>query len=413
MKTNSSTRSLALWAGLSLLCLATTASAEQFGLFSYRILSSPTGNPGEALETVQITSYPEDATGEVVIPTRIADKPVTSIGYDAFRSCRSLTSVTIPEGVTRIGGCAFLNCSGLTSVTIPISVTNIGESAFEDCTGLTSFAIPEGVTTIGEHAFGGCSGLTSFVVAPGNPAYAGADGVLFNKEMTILVNFPAGRGGDYTIPEGVTGIEANVFSGCVGLTSVTIPPSVSHIGYGAFVGCPGLTNISLGEGVTSIGSRAFYGCTGLTMVTIPSSVRTIGGEAFDDCPGLRRVEFLGESPSFGGVWRPYPGNLPGGGYGTWIPFSGNSTTISVAGSPPWPRIVDGFLTIRFDPSYRGFGYRVETSNDLAHWTGEGVTVSGRDADGLVTASVALGEMARYLRLVPRISFTNLYQPTTG
>ena len=63
---------------------------------------------------------------------------VTSIGFDAFYNCDSLTTITIPEGVTSIGYNAFENCSGLTSITISSSVTSIGNSAFLGCSGLTT-----------------------------------------------------------------------------------------------------------------------------------------------------------------------------------------------------------------------------------------------------------------------------------
>ncbi len=96
--------------------------------------------------TVEITGY-NDSDTEIVIPSEIEGKSVTSIGAWAFNGCTGLTSITIPDGVTSIGGYAFSGCTGLTSVTIPDSVTSIGDSAFYGCTGLTSITIPDSVTS--------------------------------------------------------------------------------------------------------------------------------------------------------------------------------------------------------------------------------------------------------------------------
>jgi len=89
-------------------------------------------------------------------------KPGTlTIATEAFYSCDSLTSVTIPDSVTSIVDYAFSYCGSLTSITIPDSVTNIGDSAFYYCTSLTSVTIPDSVTSIGDWAFEDCDSLTS------------------------------------------------------------------------------------------------------------------------------------------------------------------------------------------------------------------------------------------------------------
>jgi hypothetical protein len=83
-----------------------------------------------------------------------------------------------------------------------------------------------------------CSGLTDYIVHPDNPVFASLDGVLFNKDKTVLILCPEARQGDYVVPASVTKIEERAFYVCAGLTSVTVPASVVEIGEEAFCGCP-------------------------------------------------------------------------------------------------------------------------------------------------------------------------------
>ena len=113
--------------------------------------------------------------------------------------------------------------------------------------------------------------------------------MLFNKEKTTLLQYPAGSPEtSYTIPDGVTSIGNYAFQRCDSLTSVTIPNSVTSIGEYAFYECSALTSITIPDSVTSIGNWAFEDCTSLESIVIPDSVKSIGDRAFK-YSGLKTV----------------------------------------------------------------------------------------------------------------------------
>ena len=280
---------LAAFAAMVVLC-AVCAGAETYGDLEYSVLDDG---------TVEITDYNGSAK-TVDIPEKINGKSVTSIGDCAFRYCTSLKSITIPNSVMEIGSSAFSGCSSLTSITILNSVTEIGVYAFKGCTSLTSITIPNSVTNIGDSTFWGCSSLTAIYVAVDNKNYTSVNGVLFNKDKTALICYPAGKTDkSYNITNSVTSIGDYAFNGCSSLTSVTIPNSVTEIGGSAFVGCASLKSITMPNGVTSIGDMAFYKCSSLTSITIPDSVTSIGSSAFSDCSKLRSITIPNSVTSIG------------------------------------------------------------------------------------------------------------------
>ena len=188
------------------------------------------------------------------------------IGDRAFGSCSSLVLITIPSSVLMIGAEAFFNCTSLVLVTLSNGITSIENSAFSYCSALLSITIPNSVTTIGERVFTNCYKLTSINVESGNANYSAENGVLFNNDKTTLICCPAGKTGNYTVPNGVT-----------------------TIGNAAFYYCK-LISITLSNGVTTIGNSAFSSCYELTSITIPSSVITIGDWAFLECTNLASID---------------------------------------------------------------------------------------------------------------------------
>ena len=176
------------------------------------------------------------------INTIVIKEGVTSIGNSAFEECYNLTSVELPGTMTSIGDAAFYYCNSLPSIEFPNSVTSIGYDAFWYCLSFTSIEIPNSITNIEDGVFAYCPKLSTINVASDNPRYCAVDGVLFNKDTTLLVQYPAGRKGSYLIPDNVTTIGEASF-GSSSLTSIEIPSSVDSIGEYAFLGCSNLRNI--------------------------------------------------------------------------------------------------------------------------------------------------------------------------
>ena len=248
---------------------------------------------------------PEGREGRYTIPP-----DVKQLFPGAFDGCSLLTGVTIPKSVTLLSSIrVFSGCTLLTSAG-PVGSGCSMEFGWEDeipsyafCgSPVSTVTIPVSVTEIDPQAFSDCAELKEIRISDGNSAYCSVDGVLFSKDKTLLVRYPAGKETDsYTVPDGVTALGPYAFRDCVGLTEVRLPESVNAIGRYAFCSCTGLAAIAIPEGVTKLPDYAFYECTGLVTVRIPASVTEIDNSAFGICSALTDVYYVGTEEQWDAV----------------------------------------------------------------------------------------------------------------
>ena len=126
---------------------------------------------------------------------------------------------------------------------------------------ITSFTVPASISYLQCHE---CPNLTNFEVADGNQTYTAADGILYSKDMTELVSYPAAKPGEkYTVPSSVTAIAYGAFMSGSTLKTVEIPDAVQEIEWFAFCDFTSLQTITIGSGVTDIGEKAFHKCDDL------------------------------------------------------------------------------------------------------------------------------------------------------
>lgn len=289
-------------------------------------------------------------------------KKMKTVPENMFRDCLSLEKMKMPASVTMIKKKAFMNCEGLKTFTlgkkvyaigdrsfaysglerislnkklqfigngaflgtnlkkIKLSnrVTYIGNKLFSDCRKLKTVSIPASVKGINPGAFNNCIGLRSIRVAKENKHYCSQDGVLFNKNMTRLIQYPLHKEDEaYTTPATLEKIRARAFEGnrflkkvtvsagkigkyafsCMTkLSHVTIRPGTVKIADGAFLASRKLKTAELPDSVKEIGVSAFSK-TAIKKIHIPASLKSLGSDAFLDCD--RMMEFEGgTTPSY-------------------------------------------------------------------------------------------------------------------
>ena len=215
----------------------------------------------------------------VIVPSGVKE-----ISPEAFAGNEYVTDVIIENGVSKIGRDAFKNCSSLSSISIPDSVTMIGPSAFQSCQALSDVSVGSGLYDLGSGSFSDCDSLKTVAISSSNPYYTCANGAIYSKDGTRLVQYLSGHGAYlYSIPGNVTDIDRYAFWGADSVREIIVPGMSSIPDY-AFTNATGLEAIEFQIPTNSIGMRAVSGCPNLAQVSIPVSVADIDSTAFEGCP---------------------------------------------------------------------------------------------------------------------------------
>ena len=213
---------------------------------------------------------------------------IAKIGFRAFSGCSAITSLALPEAITEIYYFAFAE---LTEVKVPEAKESftVCANAFAGCKKLTgmgtpytsagktdenkylykkgtaylttedgktlayllktdaeTFEISKDIEKVADGAFARLTILKSITVAEGNANYTAENGVLYDKDKTTLIAYPAGKTDEaFALPESVTAVAPCAFAGNATLADVSLPASVKTLGESAFEGCGGLKVLTI------------------------------------------------------------------------------------------------------------------------------------------------------------------------
>ncbi len=234
------------------------------------------------------------------------------IGRNMFNRCKNLVSLKLPNSATKIDVVAVTGCEKLKELSLPASCETVIQGAIQSCKNLETIYLPKNVKYFIGSIFDGCQNLTEIIVDDDNPYFTSLEGVMFTKDMSKLIKYPAGiKQRSYTIPTNVqtigehafsysaleelelpsslTSIENFAFVGCKQLNVIAIPSSVTNLGPGAFQLCQNLSFVSLSPNIEKLNDYTFDNCISLADITIGSGTKEVNGSAFDNCSSLRAI----------------------------------------------------------------------------------------------------------------------------
>ena len=267
---------------------------------------------------------------------------VTKLTTNAFCGCTNLETVNFAENsrLQMLGGSAFKSCTSLKSITLPEGLTAISGNAFKYCRNLRNVYLPDTMSVIDNLAFTGLSGIT-FSVAKDSYAkrWVESHGFAYTeREPAVVASGVCGENltwsltsdgvltlegtgpmatyyGEANIPwhanralittvnvgAGVTKLTTNAFCGCTNLETVNFAENsqLQMLGGSVFKSCTSLKSITLPEGLTAISGNAFKYCRGLRYVSLPDSTRYIDELAFT---GLSGITFSVAKDSYAKNW---------------------------------------------------------------------------------------------------------------
>lgn len=247
---------------------------------------------------------PMDGVKKLIIP-----EGIEYVGQNCFDTSEDLEEVIIPTTLRNLGYCMFQNCEKLKSVYIPMDseLTSIEDFVFMDCYALDSFYIPQSVQEIKQGPWRNCKSLEELGIADDNYNFHVYEGVLYNRDRTHLIQYPAGKKDQaYYVGFGTQSIDNSAFYGNEYLSTVIFPASLD-----------------------SISHIAFYGCSILENIVFNDVIEFIGNSAFEKCSKLRKIQLYG-NPTY-----TYDG--PDDPYNTFEPY----TQINIEKEAPTPLLVKG------------------------------------------------------------------------
>ncbi len=187
---------------------------------------------------------------------------VRIIEESAFERCLNVSYLILPQSLKIIKKKAFNRCFNVSYVQFNSELEHIEQEAFGYCNKLKNVILNSKLIGIDSSAFNNCSQLASICISDTNEYYTETEGVLYNKDMSVLIRCPEGYRADIVIiPDSVTTIESWAFYKCTKLIDVILPRNIEFVRANAFKDCCNIKSISVFDSIKEFDISALDGWT--------------------------------------------------------------------------------------------------------------------------------------------------------
>ena len=223
------------------------------------------------------------------------------VGEAAWRSCRQLQVVHLPDTVVSLLHGAFSRCRILRVVIAP-GCQHFGAKVFEECCSLTQIGVTQCPSNIlapqaqlRPRVFQGCTALQRLDLGK-----EGRGPTYLNRSLPDCCFLEAVA---LYLPSDFNRIGTAACVSCQQLQTVDLSQTrVNALLGSTFAHCSQLQQLSLPQNLRIIEQEAFLKCTSLQEVCVPSSLLYIGRRAFAGCTQLRTVRKKGKSTTWRGTY---------------------------------------------------------------------------------------------------------------
>ena len=207
-----------------------------------------------------------------------------------FKYCENLERVELSKKLNKIENYMFQDCFKLKEIIGLENIEKIFAYAFSNCLELKEFIVSNQLKKIDSRAFYKCINLERIIVSEENEFFKSVDGVLYNKDLTTLVLYPAGKKDEtFEILDSVKEINNYAFQSNSYLKKIVFNDLVTTIPEYCFTECSSLEEVIFNDQITKISQFAFKDCRKISFINFPKGLNYLSQGSFENCINLQNV----------------------------------------------------------------------------------------------------------------------------